>query len=76
MQCLVDRNALDVEDQVRVGGDVRGSALLAIRHGGGDGEATLAAGGHACDADVPALNDLADAELEGEGLALLVGWES
>src|SRR5690242_1488822 len=56
------------------GGEGRGSALLAVGHCGGDGEATLAAGGHACDADVPALDDLADAELEGEGLALLVGW--
>lgn len=70
---LVDRDALDVEDQVGVGGNVRGSTALAVGHGSGDGEATLAAGGHASDTDVPALDDLADAELEGKGLALLVG---
>lgn len=71
---LADRNALDVEDQVRVGGNVRGSTALAVRKSGGDGEATLAAGRHASDTDVPALDDLADTELEGERLALLVGW--
>jgi hypothetical protein len=70
--CLTDRDALDVEDQVGVGGNVRGRALLAVRKRGGDGEATLTAGGHAGDTDVPALDDLADAELEGERLALLV----
>lgn len=71
---LVDRDTLDVEDQVRVGGDVRGSTLLAVSHRGGDGEATLATSGHASDTDVPALDDLADAELESERLALLVGF--
>jgi hypothetical protein len=70
---LVDSNALDVEDELRVRGNVRRRALLAVRERSGDGEATLAAGRHAGDADVPALDDFADAELEGEGLALLVG---
>jgi hypothetical protein len=72
-QRLADRDALDVEDQVRVGGNVRGSTTLAVRKSGGDGEATLATGRHAGDTDVPALDDLTDTELEGERLALLVG---
>jgi hypothetical protein len=74
-QRLADRDALDVEDQVRVGGNVRGSTTLAVRKSGGDGEATLATGRHASDTDVPALDDLTDTELEGERLALLVGWK-
>jgi hypothetical protein len=71
---LVDRDTLDVEDQVRVGGDVRGSTLLSIGHASGDGKAALTTGSHASDTDVPALDDLADTELEGERLTLLVGW--
>lgn len=70
---LVDRNALDVEDQVRVGRNVRGSTLLAVGHGGGNGEAALTTGGHASDTDVPALDDLTNTKLEGKRLALLVG---
>lgn len=72
--CLVDSDALDVKDQVGVGRNVRGRALLAVRKRSGDGKATLTAGGDASDTDVPALNDFTDAELEGERLALLVGW--
>jgi hypothetical protein len=71
---LTDRDALDVEDQVRVGGNVRGRTLLAVCERSGDGEATFTTGGHTCDTDVPALDDLADTELEGEWLALLVGY--
>lgn len=70
---LADRNALDVEDQVGVGWDVRGSTLLAVCKRGGDRQATLTTSGHAGNTNVPALDDLADAELEGERLALLVG---
>jgi len=73
VQRLADRDALDVEDQVRVRGNVRGSTTLAVRKSGGDGETTLATGCHASDTDVPALDDLANAELERERLALLVG---
>lgn len=40
---------------------------------GGDDETTLAANVHADDADIPALDDLALADLEGERRALLVG---
>lgn len=70
---LTDRDALDVEDQVRVGGNVRGRTLLAICERSRDGKTTFTTGGHAGDTDVPALDDLADTELEGKWLALLVG---
>ena len=40
---------------------------------GGDGQPPLAANGHADNADIPTFNDLALADLEREGLALLVG---
>jgi hypothetical protein len=42
---------------------------------GGDGDPALSADGHAGDTDVPALDDLAGAELESERLALLVAVE-
>ena len=71
-RCLRDRDALDVEDQVRVGGNVRGSTLLAVFESGRNGETALAASSHASNTDVPALDDLADTELEGERLTLLV----
>jgi hypothetical protein len=70
---LTDRDTLDVEDQVRVGGNVRRRTLLAICERSGNGKAALTSGGHTGDTDVPALDDLADAELEREWLALLVG---
>jgi len=70
---LTNRDALDVEDQVGVGWDVRGRTLLAVCERSGDSEATFTSGGHAGDTDVPAFDDLADAELEGKWLALLVG---
>jgi hypothetical protein len=71
---LVDGDALDVEDELRVGGNA-GYRLAAVCEFGGDAETTLAAGLHAEDTDVPALDDLADTELEAEWLALLVRWE-
>lgn len=70
---LTDRDALDVEDQVRVRRNVRGSTLLAVSHRRRDGKTTLAPGGHASDTDVPTLDDLTDTKLEREWLALLVG---
>jgi hypothetical protein len=72
-RCLTDRDALDVEDQVRVGGDVRRRTLLAVCERSGDGKTTLTTWGHASDTDVPTLDNLTDTELEGEGLSLLVG---
>lgn len=71
---LLDLEKLDVKDQLAVGGDA-GESLGAVGEVGGDGQATLAANGHADDANVPALDDLAAAGLEGERLALLVGCE-
>lgn len=68
----LDLKKLDVEHQGAVGRDA-GQALGAVGEVGRDGQATLAADGHAEDTDVPALDDLALAGLEGERLALLVG---
>ena len=69
---LLDLKKLDVEDEGAVAGDA-GEGLAAVRHAGGDSKAPLSADGHAEDADVPALDDLALANLEAERLALLVG---
>jgi hypothetical protein len=41
---------------------------------GGDGQTALTTNGHADDTDVPTLDDLALASLEGERLTLLVGY--
>lgn len=71
--CLTDRDALDVEDQVRVGGNVWWCALLAVCKVGGNGQSALATRSHASDTNVPALDDLANTKLEREWLALLVG---
>jgi hypothetical protein len=73
---LTNRDALDVEDQVRVGGNVRRCALLAVRKRGRDSETTLATGSYASDTNVPALDYLAGTELERERLALLVGFSN
>ena len=62
--CSVDRDALDVEDQVRVRGNIRGSTLLAIGHRGGNGETTLTASSHTSNTDVPSLDDLANTKFE------------
>lgn len=72
---LVDLDNLDVEDEGGATGNVRGSATGAVGVVSGDGDAALGANGHAGDTDVPALDDLAAAELEGERLALLVAVE-
>ena len=71
-QHLTDRNALDVEDQVRVCRDV-GECPVAVRQLGGDREAALTSSAHADNTNIPALDDLADTELEGKRLALLIG---
>lgn len=67
----LDLQQLDVKDQSTVAGDA-GHALAAVRLAGGNGQATLTADSHALDTDVPAVNDLALAQLEGERGALLV----
>lgn len=70
----LDLEELDVEGQLAVAGDTR-KGLGAVGEAGGDGKATLAANAHADNTDVPALDDLALADLERERLALLVGCE-
>lgn len=71
---LFDLQQLDIKDQLRVGGNA-GESLLAVRKVGGDGDAALATDSHAGDTDIPTLDDLTLAQLEGEGLALLVSCE-
>jgi hypothetical protein len=73
-ECLVDGDALDVEDELRVGGNAW-YRLAAVGQLCGNVETTLAAGLHAEDTDVPTFDDFADAELEAEWLALLVRCE-
>lgn len=68
---LLDLEALDVEDQGGVGWDAR-EGLGAVGEVGGNGDSALTTDGHAGDTNVPTLDDLASAELEGERLALLV----
>jgi hypothetical protein len=72
---LVDLDDLDVEDKGGTARDVWGSATGTVGVVGGNGDPALSANGHAGDTDVPALDDLAGAKLEGEGLALLVAVE-
>ena len=72
---LVDLDDLDVEDEGGAARDVWGSATGTVGVVGGDGDPALGADGHAGNTDVPALDDLAATELEGERLALLVAVE-
>lgn len=71
---LLDLEELDIKDELGVGGDA-GESLLAVCEGGRDGDTTLTTDSHAGDTNVPTLDNLTLAELEGEGLALLVGIE-
>lgn len=71
---LLNLEELDIKDELGVGGDA-GESLLAVCEGGRDGDTTLTTDSHAGDTNVPTLDDLTLAELEGEGLALLVGIE-
>lgn len=70
---LFDLEELHIEDQLRVTGDT-GESLLAVGEVRRDGDAALTTDSHAGDTDIPALDDLTLAELEGERLALLVGY--
>lgn len=69
----LDLEELDVKGQCAVGRDAR-KASGAVGKVGGNGQAALTANGHADDTNVPTLDDLALADLEGERLALLVGY--
>ena len=68
---LVNRHHFNVEDQVRVSG-YAGYRLAAVSQFGWDGNATLAAYGHASDTNVPAFNNFTNAKLEAEWLAFLI----
>lgn len=63
---------LNIEDQGAVARNAT-HALAAIGLAGRDGQTTLTTDGHALDTNVPALNDLALTQLEGERRSLLVG---
>lgn len=69
---LFDLQQLNIEDQLRVGGDTR-EGLSAVGHLGRNRNATLTTDSHAGHTDVPSLDNLALAELEAKRLALLVG---
>lgn len=66
--------ALDVEDQIRVGGNIA-YTLVPIGQLGWDGDATLSANGKTEDTNVHALDDLTRSDLESEWLSLLVGYD-
>ena len=70
---LLDLEKLNVERQLAVARNA-GERLRAVCELGGDRQTTLATNAHADDTDVPSLDDLAFADLEGERLALLVGY--
>jgi len=80
---LVDLHELSLEDQGRVGGDNTANSTVAVGKVRGDGELALLANLHAQKALVPALDDLAIANGEGErvtavvaGIELLAAGES
>ena len=68
---LLDLEKLDVEDKLAVGGDARQS-LAAVGKMCGNTQTTLATDGHAGNTDIPSLDDLTLAELEGKWGSLLV----
>lgn len=72
---LLDLKHLDIEGQRAVGRNA-GHTPRAVGEIGRDGQASLAANGHADNANVPALDDLVLADLEAERLTLLVGCHS
>ena len=71
---LVDRDALHVEHEIRVGLNAR-RGLFAVAEVCRNSDAPLASNLDAFDSDVPAFDDFAGAELECKGLALLVRCE-
>lgn len=73
IDALLDAQQLNLEDEGGVGGDGAARAALAVAELGGDDEAALPADLHPSHALVPALDDLARAELEIEGLAAIQG---
>lgn len=71
-QVLVDREQLDIEDQLGVARDP-GDVLLAVAHMRRDGHPALTTGSHASDANFHTLDDFTLSEFETERLSLLVG---
>jgi hypothetical protein len=69
---LLDLKQLDVEDQCAVRRDP-GHGTASVGKVCRDGQPALSANRHAHNADIPTLNNLALADLEGERRALLVG---
>lgn len=69
---LFDLKTFNIKDQLRVGRNT-GESLLAVRKVRRDGDTALRANCHASNSNLPALDDFALAELEGERLSLLVG---
>src|SRR3954463_1314634 len=66
---LLDLDKLGLENERRVGRDDTPHSAVAIRQVGSDGELALLADLHAEQALVPALDDLAFADGEGERVA-------
>lgn len=64
---------LDIKHQGGVGGDAAGDALGAVAHVRADGKLCSLAPGHLGNALVPASDDLASSQGEGEGLAPVSG---
>ena len=65
---------LDIERKLRVWRNATG-AFVAVGEFRRNRYTTLATNGHAWDTAVPALDDFATAEGEGEWRALFVGWD-
>src|SRR5207249_3146845 len=66
---LLDGKQFDLENQLRVGRDLGERALTAVAQRGRNPQLPLSPDHHERYSLVPARNDLAHVELEGEGLA-------
>lgn len=71
----LDLKKFDIEDQCAIGGNAR-KATGAVGKMSGDSETALTTNSHANNTNVPALDHLSLASLEGERLALLVGYQN
>ena len=70
---LLDFKHLEIKDELRVGRNIRRRSLFAVAQVSWDGDTTLATDCHAGYAYVPAFDDGAVADGEGEGFAFFVG---
>lgn len=71
----LDLKKFDIEDQRAIGGNAR-KATGAVGKMSGDSETALTTNSHANNTNVPALDHLSLASLEGERLTLLVGYQN